>query len=152
MQKGLATLEIIFATLIITILMSATIPNVIRVIDKVALDYEAKKLYTDLRFLQSFDRMAYMRDSHFGTSLKESVRLIVYPDRHVIEKNSDSTVYAEHYFSNSVTSNKTKAIIFDDMGKIDPAASDTLELKSRFSKPKYFKFDTVGRFRGSLTE
>ena len=152
MQKGFATLEIIFATLIIAILVSTAIPNAVRIIDRVTLDYETKRLYTDLRFLQSFDRMAYMADSHFQTHYEESAKLIIYPERYVFVKNSNNKVYSEHYFLRGVTVDKIKTIRFDDMGKITPAASDTLTLSSRFGKPIYFKFDIVGRFRGSLTE
>lgn len=148
MQKGFATLEIVLVTLIIALLMSAAVPNAVRVIDRVALDYETKRLYTDLRFLQSFDRMTNMRDSHFGTAYDESVKLIIYPERHVFEKNSLSKIYSEHYFSSGVTANKAKVIRFDDMGKITPAASDTLILTSRLGKKTSIVFDTVGRFRG----
>lgn len=148
MQKGFATLEIILLTLIIVLLMTAAVPNAGRVIDRVALDYETKRLYTDLRFLQSFDRMTNMRDSHFGTAYDESARLIILTNKYTVEKNSLSKIYFEHYFSSGVTANKTKIIRFDDMGKITPATSDTLRLTSRLGKKTSIFFDTVGRFRG----
>ena len=151
MQKGFATLEIVLAIMIIAILATTTIPSAARIIDRVSLDYETKRIYTDLRFIQSFDRMAYMKDSHFDTNYDERIKFVIYSDRYVFEKNSDGKIYTENYFSKGVMMNKTKIIIFDDMGRINPAKSDTLTLSSKFGSPKYFRFDTVGRFRGSLT-
>ena len=151
MQKGFATLEIVLAIMIIAILATTTIPSAARIIDRVSLDYETKRIYTDLRFIQSFDRMAYMKDSHFDTNYDERIKFVIYSDRYVFEKNSDGKIYTENYFSKGVMMNKTKIIIFDDMGRINPAKSDTLTLSSKFGSQKYFKFDTVGRFRGSLT-
>ena len=151
MQKGFATLEIVLVIMIIAILATTTIPSAARIIDRVSLDYETKRIYTDLRFIQSFDRMAYMKDSHFDTNYDERIKFVIYSDRYVFEKNSDGKIYTENYFSKGVMMNKTKIIIFDDMGRINPAKSDTLTLSSKFGSPKYFRFDTVGRFRGSLT-
>ena len=151
MQKGFATLEIVLVIMIIAILATTTIPSAARIIDRVSLDYETKRIYTDLRFIQSFDRMAYMKDSHFDTNYDERIKFVIYSDRYVFEKNSDGKIYTENYFSKGVMMNKTKIIIFDDMGRINPAKSDTLTLSSKFGSQKYFKFDTVGRFRGSLT-
>ena len=151
MQKGFATLEIVLVIMIIAILATTTIPSAARIIDRVSLDYETKRIYTDLRFIQSFDRMAYMKDSHFDTNYDERIKFVIYSDRYVFEKNSDGKIYTENYFSKCVMMNKTKIIIFDDMGRINPAKSDTLTLSSKFGSPKYFRFDTVGRFRGSLT-
>ena len=153
MQKGFATLEIIFATMIIAILMGAAIPNAARVIDRVALDYETKKLYTDLRFMQSLGRMTNMNDSHFKTNLDNAINLTIYTDRYIFERFSNSKVYGEHYFSNGVTASKKNGteiwqITFDDMGKVTPALSNSLTLNSRFKKKTNIIFDSVGRFRG----
>ena len=158
MQKGFATLEIIFATMIIAILMGAAIPNVARVIDRVALDYETKKLYTDLRFLQSLNRMTNMKDTHFGTTDDNPINLIVYPERYIFKRNSPNKIYTEHYFSNGVVSDKNniglRTITFDDMGKIrlllegKQQSSYTLNLISRYEKKTAIIIDSVGRFRG----
>lgn len=149
MQRGFATFEVILAALIIALLASVAVPNVIRVVDRVALDYETKRLYTDLRALQAFDRMTDMRDSHFGRKIDDdSIRMTISVAGYVLEKNSDSTIYSTHYLSNGVTANKTKGVKFDDMGKVKPADSDTLYLTSRLGKRTSIVFDSVGRFRG----
>lgn len=160
MQKGFATLEVVIVIFIIAILMGAAIPNAVLIIDRVALDYETKRLYTDLRAVQSFDRIASMQDGHFGkpdnfgsisnvsTTYKELVNLHVVNEKYTIAGNAFSTVYAEHYFSNGVTADKGKIIRFDDMGKVTPADSDTLYLTSRLGRKTAIVFDSVGRFRG----
>ena len=157
MQKGFATLEIILFTLIIAVLATATLPNAARIIDRVALDYETKKLYTDLRFMQSLERMTYMKNVNFSNldgTIDETDRMIIYPNYYTLEKTANSKIYYEHYFSSGVTASEksktepTWTIKFDDAGRINPAISDTLKLTSRFNKNSYIVFDSVGRFRG----
>ena len=149
MQRGIATFEVILAALIIALLASVAVPNVNRVVDRVALDYETKRLYTDLRALQSFDRMTGMVDTHFQKVVSdESVNLVVYPERYDFEKNSNRKIYSTHYYSNGVTVDKSMTIKFDDMGKVSPAISDTLYFTSRLGKRNSIIFDKVGRFRG----
>ena len=160
MQKGFATLEIIFVVLIISLLASATIPNVVRVVDRVALDYETKKLYTDLKFLQSFDRMAHMQDSHFDdvfhpTAFDSLINLVISPEKYIFKKNSGVKTYGEHKFSYGVTASKKDdkenwEIKFDDFGRVSPAESNHIILTSRFGE-NFFIFNSVGRFRGSHT-
>lgn len=157
MQKGIATLEIVMMIFIVAVLVSCAVPNAVRVLDRIALDYETKRLYTELRFLQSHERMTFMTDSHFEKARGNKIdnfqnKLTVYPEKYTVTKNSTSEIYAEHYFSGGVTVSKNLTIKFDDMGKISPATSDTLTIKSRLGKNLYFAFDTVGRFRGSRTK
>lgn len=148
MQRGFATFEVILAALIVALLAGVTVPNVVRVVDKVALDYETKRLYTDLRAVQAFDRMTNMKDGHFGKNIADdSIRMTITVAGYVIEKNSNDTIYTTHLFSNGVTADKSKTIRFDDMGKVTPADSDTLRLTARYGRSSIV-FDSVGRFRG----
>ena len=141
-------MELVIVAMIIAILMSAAIPNAVRILDRITLDFETKRLYTDLRAVQAFDRMTGMNDSHFKTNADESVRLSILTDKYVIEKNALSVIYATHYFSSGVTADRTKIIKFDDMGKITPATSETLSLTSRLGVKTAIAFDSVGRFHG----
>ncbi len=153
MQKGFATFEIIFATLIIAVLATVVFPNANRMIDRVALDYETKKIYTEMRALQSLERMTNMRDAHFGTTDDNPILLIVYPDRYVLEKRDPNKTLVEHYFSHGVTSdNNIWQIRFDDSGRISNAISNHLTLTSGQGKKFYIIFDSVGRFRGGREE
>lgn len=150
MQKGFATLEIILFTLIIAVLATATLPNAARVIDRVTLDYETKKLYTDLRFLQSLERMTNMESGRFDGTIDEIDRMIIYPNYYTLEKTANNKIYYEHYFSSGVTASKDGTEIwkiqFDDAGRISPAKSKHLTLTSRQGKEFYIYFDSVGRF------
>lgn len=153
MQKGFATLEIILFTLIIAVLATVALPNAARVMDRVALDYETKKLYTDLRFLQSLERMNNMEVINFYDPIDNNpINLLIYPEQYLFKRNSPSKVYAEHYFSSGVTASKDGTevwkIQFDDAGRISPSISKSLKLTSRFNKTSYIVFDSVGRFRG----
>lgn len=159
MQKGIATLEIVMVIFIVGVLASCAVPNAVRVLDRVSLDYETKRLYTELRFLQSHERMTFMRDSHFNQNEDKNFqnKLTVYPERYAITKNgNDNIVYGEHYFSSGVTTSGNLAIKFDDMGKpqslSDTALNGHIVIKSRLGKELYFVFDSVGRFRGSRTK
>ena len=69
MQKGFATLEIIFAVMIIAVLMTCAIPNAVRMIDRAALDYETKRLYSELHFLQAVNRVERVNNKGTGQSL-----------------------------------------------------------------------------------
>lgn len=163
MQKGIATFEIVMVIFIIGVLASCAVPNAVRVLDGIALDCETKRLYTELRFLQSNERMTFMRDSHFkkvrGNKIENfQNKLTVYPEKYVVEKSNAIKIYDEHYFFYGVTASKQKngdnwAIKFDDMGKPqslnDTALNGHIVIKSRLGKELYFVFDTVGRFRGS---
>ena len=163
MQKGFATLEIILSTLIIVLLMTVAIPNAVRVVDTVKLDYETKRLYTQLKFLQSFDRMTGMTDSHFYTDDKKGVVSLEIIDNryYVLKKRSyPEKIYEQHSlpsgFSFRQNANvELRYIKFDDMGKprsaIDTALNGHIRIISRFDK-FYIYFNTVGRISGSRTE
>ena len=140
-------MELVLVMLIIGLLAGATVPNAVNVLDRLSLDYETKRLYTNLRALQAFDRMTNMQDSRFNRTIDESVKLIVRPERYTLEKNSDGEIYAEHRFQGGVTAGKVKSVRFDEMGKVTPATSDTLYITSRLGKTTSIVFDTVGRFK-----
>lgn len=170
MQKGFATLEVIFATIIIAVLISVAIPNAAHVIDRVELDYETKKLYTDLKFVQSFDRMTNMKESHFNKNEEANIVSIEFISNidnsktsYTIKKRTTQTVYDNHplpagfIFSFDGTDDFSY-IKFDDMGK--PRAMNTpqnpngkildghIRINSRFGKDSCIFFNTVGRFHG----
>lgn len=158
MQKGIATLEIILVVLIIAILTTTTLPNIANILDKVTLDYETKRLYTNMRFLQSFDRMANMPDTHFETNtsdLVNTVGVVILPKAYITLKVSDldPNKYYEQYLMpngfNLAYKNSSVApanLQFDYMGRENAGRSFTLKITSRLDKTFYFYFTTVGRF------
>ena len=160
MQKGFATLEIIFMTFIIVILMSVAIPNAARMIDRVALDYEMKRLYSELRFLQELSRTGTIKATGMGdvfstsTNAAPSLKIAEDGESYQIVRGINNPVREPHYLRYGVkislkSSDTVKMISFNEFGNI---ASNTLTLTSRLGKEKYIIFDGVGRIRGSLTK
>lgn len=161
MQKGIATLEIIFVVLIISLLASAIIPHTVQVIDEVALDYETKKFYTDLKFLQAFDRMTNMKDTHFGTNDEKSVVSMEIPNEktsYIITNRNSNKFYGKHLLPKNFSfdyegTGDFSYIRFNDMGKPNNSSGHALnghiKIDSPFDKNFFIVFDSVGRVRGS---
>ena len=152
MQKGFAMLEVILAALIIALLMKAAVPNATRLIDRAALDYETKRLYSELRFLQAvnssarFDAKGTGRDSvgdyvsiKFTNTGYQVVRGLGYTGKPVREV---------HYLSYGVKLSSPKnSVNFDSQGKAS-ITSNHITLTSRLGKTKKISFDSVGRMQG----
>ena len=154
MQKGIATLEVVLAALIIVLLMKVAVPNAERLIDRAALDYETKRLYSELRFLQAMNRSAkfdpmgtglgdvsgeYVSIKFTGTSY-QVVRGLGYTGKPVREV---------HYLSYGVKlSLPSSSVNFDSQGKAS-ITSNHITLTSRLGKTKKISFDSVGRMQGA---
>lgn len=153
MQKGFATLEIIFVLLIIGVLLSVAVPNAARILDRAALDYETKRLYSDLRFLQALSRSGEF--SLLGTGRSDlqpekSPYMQIYSARRSWKIFRDNkSVRAEHVMNDAVKFKDTNsiAIRFDAAGKSNQT-SKSIILRSRYGKTNKIVFDSVGRFRG----
>ena len=151
MQKGFATLEIIFAVIIVVALTTCAIPNAVRMIDNVALDYEYKRLYSELRFLQAVSRSTSVSDAGTGQNFASTVSPVmkISPDKlsYQIKRGNDE-LREVHYlrYAKSLTAPKNE-ISFDDTGKAN-VISNSIILTSRLGKSKKIVFDSVGRIRG----
>ena len=142
MQRGLATLEIVIAVMIIAVLAKVATLNAARVIDRAELDYEIKRLYSDLRLVQSMDRI----------SEGDKPTLFINKDKNLYqifrEAALNNPIREPHELSYGVT------IYYTPQNKISFAANgvaniapDHITLKSRRGKTKEITFDTVGRMR-----
>ena len=159
MQKGFASLEIILTVLIIALLATVAVPNAARILDKTALDYERKRLFSELQFLRTFDRSANVEatgmDEYFfvGKKTISSVAIMNFD----FKANSyqifrgGTPVREPHYLSYGVTfSNETdapKQIQFDATGTAN-VKSKTIVLESPRGYKTKLRFDSVGRIRG----
>lgn len=162
MQKGFATLEIIFAVFIIAVLMSCAIPNAARMIDTVALDYETKRLYSELRFLQSLNHSGKFNTSgmgrnDFGTNDSANVlQISKATNSYQILRGDNIPLREAHYMRNikkiEFGGNVSSPLQFDDTGRATNKDNGTLDgtitLTSRFGKTSKIIFDSVGRIRG----
>ena len=169
MQKGFATLEFILTVMIFALLAGAALPNAIRVLEKVSIDYEVKSLYSELRFAQALSRGSVVEenDVFVGNSgygqLEPSPGAVVTIDysndphswqvrlgtessapllreTHLLRGGETFAVYNEDdYIDFSL--NKTT---FDSTGK--PSLNGTWQLTSRSGRYKSdIIFDSVGR-------
>ena len=169
MQRGLATLEIIFAIIIIGVLVKVAVPNAARILDTAALDYETKKLYSELRFIQEMGRSSTIEAKGMGnTNILGTANGIVGSDKIALTINSKEKSYQvsridkdgrviaalrePHYLSNSMKeiSSPKNPISFDSDGKAN-IVSNHITLTSRLGKNRYIIFNSVGRMRASLT-
>lgn len=174
MQKGFATLEVILVIFIISVLMTCAVPNAARIIDKISLDYETKRLYSDLRFVQALDRSATITDIGMQRLLFDNkinppqTASIVFENP--IENSggwqivrgteiTDPAIREPHYLSYGVKivfekgHEDLRRIKFDITGKPQnisgSVANGHIILTSRNKKyASKIVFDTVGRFRG----
>lgn len=160
MQKGFATLEIIFAVMIFALLAGAALPNAIRVLEISSLDYETKRLYSELRFAQALSRGSKVETVFMGgdfgidplpgvtvTINSSSIRLDSWQVR-LGNTDLDPLLREQHYLRYgekfSFKGNLRK-ISFDSAGKHD-ANGGTLTLTTRSGRDKSnIVFDSVGR-------
>lgn len=159
MQKGFATIEIILVAAIISILMTLTIPNAARLVDRAALDYEYKRLYSELRYLQTVSRVEDFSTegvSITGLPTRNPPTMEIFAPlrRYKIVLSNDSTLVRDEYqMSPNVTSLTTpkSTINFDGNGKAN-ITSNSIVLQSRFGKANRIVFDSVGRIRGGRAD
>ena len=172
-QNGFATLEIILVIGIIAIFSTVAVPKMARILDKVALDYELKHLYSELNFARSIGKSSMIDDGIFNTfnnTGSGQIEFWIYSrkygnanfrNRYQIRRPAvTSFVYYRHKLTNGVELEIVKS--YDTMEKV------TFNNKSRYdnwSKTLQFSsssklnkttaevtFDSVGRWRGTYVK
>ena len=171
MQKGFATLEIILAIMIIAVLTKFAVPNAVRLVDRAALDYETKRLYSELSFVKAIGKLSTILDTGTGntkiiTSSGDKTVLVIDTLNGSYQAFRGTTfnkkaIREPHYLENGITisfksSVPQDMITFNRLGNAtdiaNKALSNTLILTSRLKQKKHIVFDSVGRIRGSLTD
>ena len=158
MQRGFATLEIILAIMIIALLMTAALPNAVRMVDSAALDYETKRFYSELRFLQAIDRSGTLNNS--GTDNKAfdvdaAPHMQIAPENFSYQILRDNVPLREvHYMQNikgiDFKGNVSKNFSFNTGG--ESSLNGKIILTSRLGKKSAIVFDSVGRIRGGRVD
>lgn len=160
MQKGFASLEIIFAVIIISILATVAVPNVANFVDRSALDYEQKRLYSELQYLRTLNRTDTVLSTGMNMANFFKSKITV-NQRAVLEINSETNSYRilreekpireVHYFSNGVQFSKETDVptrIYFDTSGYSNVTSASIVLTSRRGVKSKIIFDSVGRLRG----
>ena len=159
MQKGFVSLELMLIVLTFALLATVAVPNAAAFVDKAALDYELKRLYSELQYVRTLNRSAQI--SERGVKDFISFQGIPNGKEVMMEFDFNANSYRilrdekplreTHYLSNGVTfSNETdfpSKIWFDTEGSSN-VSSKTLILKSRRGETLKIFFDSVGRIRG----
>ncbi len=171
MQKGFATLEMILAVMIFALLAGAALPNAVRVLEKVSLDYETKRLYSELRFAQALSRDSNVETVPMGGNfvMESSPKATVMINSSArpnswkifLSKESNEKILREqHYLRNGEKifladefgneDENMKKISFDSAGHSkgmnDKSVSGTWTLTTRSGQDKSsIIFDSVGR-------
>ena len=165
MQKGFATLEIIFLVLIISILTTVAVPQASRLVEKISLDYEQKRLYSELKYCQTLSRSDSVNDVGMSGALPavQSTAAVMHfiGGRSYEIQRSNKPIRKRYKLSNGVTfslnNNGNFRIQFIDENKYRINGSNISGERTIVLKPKVTRdnqtvptivFDSVGRIRG----
>ena len=154
-QKGFATFEAILAVTIISVLAFIAVPKIDRVIDKIALDYEMKRLCSEIEFASSLNRSAGFDSEIFYDTISVAENAII------LEINTSTNSWQirrnekflrdRHYLLAGIkifcNSDSVKNIEFTPEGRC--RGDGTITLTSRHGEQAEIVFDTVGRWRGN---
>ncbi len=168
-QNGFATLEIILVIGIIAIFSTVAVPKMARILDKVALDYELKHLYSDLNFARSIGKSSMIDDGIFNTFKNTGngqIEFWLYSrkygnanfrNRYQIRRPAvTSSVYYRHKFINNVNFEFKNGDLMDKITFNNPSryssGSNTITLTSKYGNSAQIKFDSVGRWRGTYVK
>ena len=159
-QNGFANLEIILILGIIAIFSTVAVPKMARILDKVALDYELKHLYSELNLARSIGKSSTFHGGIFNgiTNPEGAAEIWIYSGKHQTKnvKNSyqirrASISHYRHKLSNEISLNLDMSGEYNTPLKINCykfGISKTLTLTSKYSNNAYIYIDTVGRSRG----
>lgn len=168
MQKGFVSFEVILVALIITLLATVAVPNAASLVDKAALDYEQKRLYSELQLVRTQNRtatvvstgmnMSGFLDSRITVAKRVELELSRGTGNYQVVRDGE-LVREPHYLSYGVTFDDATSyfptkIYFDLTGAarfipIPPSNNSlTLVLKSPRGSKSTIVFDNVGRIRG----
>ena len=164
-QNGFATLEIILIIGIIAIFSTVTLPKISRILDKVALNYELKHLYSELNLARSIGKSATYNGWAFPDSnSQQKVQLWLYSSYYTNSNFRNryqimrpvvtlSSFYYIHKMNNEIKldfsgGDKVLQIDFDNPSRYS-SGSKTLTLTSKYNDSAKIIFDSVGRWRGT---
>jgi len=165
-QNGFATLEIILIIGIIAIFSTVAVPKMARILDKVALNYELKRLYSELNFARSIGKSSMIEGGIFNTFYNTGngqIEFWLY-SRNYSSANMRNlyqmkrpAVTSSYYYRYKLTNdikldgnNSVRKISFNNSGTF--ISQPGIELTSKYNYKAYIYLDTVGRIRGSYVK
>lgn len=173
-QNGFATLEIILIVGIIAIFSTVAVPKMARILDKVALNYEMKHLYSELNLARSIGKSSNFNASIFNGQIRSDgdVGLYIYKkdNRYEIQRHNLNTFSHSHNLSNGITLTFNSSLTFFSLSGVkvkivsseypitfeNPSrysgGSNTITLTSKYENSAQIVFDSVGRWRGKYVK
>lgn len=166
-QNGFATLEIILIIGIIAIFSTVAVPKMARILDKVALNYELKHLYSELNLARSIGKSSMIEGgifNNFDNTGNGKVELLLYSNKYSNSKTrnrymlmrqsvDNSKSFFFHKLTNDIKldgNNSVRKISFNNAGTFSNPPG--IELISKYNNKAYIYLDTVGRIRGSYVK
>ena len=150
-EKGFAMIEIILLTLIISVLTATAVPKISKMLEKVSLDYETKKMYSELRFVQSVNRSATFDEAFFQNKIPNSKPVMFQASStfyQIFRGDNNHLIRPRHNMSRNISltfsSDKMRMFWFEPYGKV--SANGSITIKSNVGERKMI-FDSVGRWR-----
>lgn len=154
-QGGFAAIEIILVMLIISLLATVALPNMAKMVDVAAVDYEMKILLSTLDFAKSSNKNSHYDTTIFGRALagQNGVPLFlrVDYDKGTYKILSNGENFSEPHelpagFSISKNDKLNNPIEFDK------GNDGHITITSRYGVKRYIYFDSVGRWSGDIKE
>ncbi len=149
-QGGFATIEIILVVMIISLLATVALPNMARMVDVAQVDYEMKILLSTLDTGKSFNKNSHFQPSIFNKKLSSNVgqqiNLFIDYDKGTYPIISKAETH--ELPSGFLISRNNK---LDNPIEFDSSNDGHITITSRYGVKRYIIFDSVGRWRGSLT-
>lgn len=165
-QNGFATLEVILIIGIIAIFSTVAVPKMARILDKVALNYELKHLYSELNLARSIGKSSTYNGWAFpDPNSQHKIELLLYSryysnskirNRYMIMRQSldSSKSYFLHKLTNDIKiefsgGDKVLRINFSNPSRFSAGIQTPLTLTSKYNYSAKIVFDSVGRWRGT---
>ncbi|MBQ7705001.1 MAG: hypothetical protein IJT73_06220 [Selenomonadaceae bacterium] len=163
-QRGFAVLEIILIVGVIAIFSSVALPKMKITLDKVALNYEMKHLYSELNLVRSIGKSSTFNGGIFPTmqDAGHKVEIWLYSknysnesarNRYQIMRTSlTSTPYYRHNLTNGINLEFSGGYYLKEIDFSNLGDSQKFTLISKFGDKAYVKIDSLGRVRGTYNE
>ena len=153
-QRGFATLEIICVVLIISVLTTIAVPQMVRLIDKARLDYEMKTFLNNLELARSLNRSSHYQSEIFegnskletGSSVIIDIKNNAY-DLRIGNKSTEHKLYDGFSIKQENLGENLGDSFFIDKGK-----SGRVIITSKLGDQRFIYHDSVGRWRGDISE
>ena len=156
-QGGFAAIEIILVMLIISLLATVALPNMAKMVDVAAVDYEMKLFLSTLDFAKASNKNAQFKPEIFDRTLAgqtgSPLFLQVNYDKgnyQIVKNGNGKGINELHEFPEGFSITKNGKL--NNPIEFDKGNDGHITITSRYGVNRYIIFDTVGRWSGDIRE